>query len=187
MIRKPPSVLEKNIDIIMQRYEKARGPLEIDFDPDWRSPCEIGESKIKGNSGSKIVWSPTRRNDFVDDFTGLERAIESDIHEDVKKYYGRYWSSNIPLRAPDGFVELLFIWNQADIERLIENLIGHFLACQQSGAPFSIFFACTESSSDYFLTVNNQSGAVQLELPGQQPVREVSRNLNSFLETLSVD
>ncbi len=180
-------MLEQNLDKIMEDYERSRGTLEIDFDPDWRSPCEIGETNTDSIGKSTITWAPTRRNDFIDDFSRLEQAIETVIHHDVKKYYGRYWSSNIPLQAPDGFVELLFLWNQADIDRLIENLIGHFLACKQADTPFSIFFACTEPSSDYFLTVNNQTGVVQLELPGHKPIRQISSSLSEFLASLTTN
>ena len=179
-------MVETILDRIMAQYESSRGPLEIDFDPDWRSPCEIGRETTSKRGKPTIAWAPTKRNSFVDDFSGLEQAIETYIHDDIKKYYGRYWSSNIPLQAPDGFVELLFLWNQEDTVRLIENLIGHFLACKQVNVPFSIFFACTEPSSDYFLTLNNQTGAVQLELPGQKPIREVSPSLTEFLDSLTL-
>ena len=178
-------MVEHHLDILMKSYGSSKTPLQADFDPDWRSPCEIGEA-IKNEKGkARITWAPTRRNSFIDDFSGLEQAIDTRIHEDIKKYYGRYWSSHVPLQAPDGFVELLFLWNQADIERLVENLIGHFLACKQAKSPFSIFFACTEHSSDYFLTVNNQTGTVQLELPGQKPIRQISSSLGEFLASLT--
>jgi len=179
-------MVETILDRLMKEYESTRGPLEIDFDPDWRSPCEIGKENTNKRGNPRIAWTPTKRNAFVDDFSGLEQAIETRVHDDVKKYYGRYWSSNIPLQAPDGFVELLFLWNQKDKDHLIENLIGHFLACKQANTPFSIFFACTEPSSDYFLTLNNQTGVVQLELPGQKPIREVAPSLTDFLNTLTL-
>ena len=91
------------------------------------------------------------------------------------------------MQAPEGYLELLFLWNEPDVTRLTENLIGHYLTCKQNKNQFSVFFACTEPDSDYFLTINNESGVIQLELPGQKPIREISANLNDFLSTLTID
>ena len=180
-------MLEKTLDQIMEINLSIRGPLETAFDPEWRSPCEIGEPEIREDENPIINWEPVKRNSFADDFAGLERAIERPIHPDVKTYYSRYWSANLPMQAPDGYLELLFLWNEPDVTRLTENLIGHYLACKQNKNQFSVFFACTEPDSDYFLTINNESGVIQLELPGQKPIRELSANLNEFLSTLTID
>jgi len=67
---------------------------------------------------------------------------------------------------------------------LVENLIGHAVACQQNRTPFSVFFACTEPESDLFLTINNTTGQVQLEAPGKAPLRVVSDSLQSFMDSL---
>ena len=79
------------------------------------------------------------------------------IHPDIKTHYGRYWSANLEAEAPDGHVSLLYLWNQQDVDRLVENLIGHAVACRQNRTPFSVFFACTEPESDLFLTLNNST------------------------------
>ena len=180
-------MLEKTLDQIMDINMATRSPLQIEFDPAWRSPCEVGEPEEGAGRPATITWEPVRRNSFTDDFSGLERAIECPVHPDIKTYFARYWSANVPMQAPDGFVELLFLWNEYDIARLTENLIGHYLACTQNKNQFSVFFACTEPESEYFLTINNATGVIQLELPGQKPIREISANLNEFLSTLTID
>jgi SecY interacting protein Syd len=175
--------LSDAIDTFFDHYRLSHEQLLTDYDPEWPSPCEIGEP-ITTADPPQIAWQPVRRHALADDFAGLENALETEIHPDIKTYYGRYWSANLAAEAPDGHVSLLFVWNQADVDRLIENLIGHALACRQNKAPFSVFFACTEDDSDLFLSVNNVSGEVQLEKPGTPPLRTVADSLADFLPYL---
>ena len=152
------------------------------FDPEWRSPCEVGETSE--HEGITVVpWRPLPRH-HANDFEGLENAFETPIHESIKTYYGAYWSGGLEATSPEGHVSLLFLWNTEDRDRLVENLIGHALSQKRSRSPLSIFFACTDPSSDLFLAVNNLTGEVQLERPGYKPLRKVASNLPQFLATL---
>ena len=169
----------------MDHTIKAYPELEASFDPEWRSPCEIGEP-FPADDGGRIAWQPLRRHPdtIADDFAPLERALEITVHQDIKDYYGGYWSAGLEAEAVDGHVSLLFLWNIDDIARLNENLIGHAMAKQRAKSPMSVFFACTETDSELFLSVDNDSGTILLEKPGFKPVREVGENLASFLSTL---
>jgi SecY interacting protein Syd len=173
------------LDEFMDHTLKAYPELQAPFDPEWRSPAEIGEP-IETAEGTLIAWRPTPRHpDTVGgDFTPLERALEITIHPDIKAYYGAYWSAGLEAEAVDGHVSLLFLWNTEDIARLNENLIGHALSKQRAKCPMSVFFACTEPDSELFLSVDNDSGAVLLEKPGFKPVRQVADSLAGFLESL---
>ena len=188
------------LDSFFQHMRLAHPTLVTEYDPEWPSPCELGESIMfepdpdnqalgyggsgHQDSGKQIAWHPVRRSALAGDFDGLENALETQIHSDIKAYYGRYWSANLAAEAPDGHVSLLFLWNQEDVDRLIENLIGHAIACQQNKVPFSVFFALTEDDSELFLSVNNATGQVQLEKPGHPPVRVVADSLAEFLTYL---
>ena len=180
-------MLETTLDLLFREYQVKREPLNTEFDRDWPSPCEIGQPFPSPGLRQKIRWEPFRRSPLTDDFTGLETALDCTIHPDIKTYYGRFWSLNLQLIAPEGPLELLFLWNQFDSDRLIENLIGHALACKESKSEFSVFFSCTEPDSEFFVTVNNKTGAVQLELPGSKPIRQLANSLNEFLSTLRID
>ena len=81
-------------------------------------------------------------------------------------------------------MSLILLWNPADAERLVENLIGHALAKRRARAPFTVFFACTEPESDLFLSVDNETGEVVLEAPGAKPMRTVAPSLTVFLRGL---
>jgi len=175
--------LARFVETYMERYPA----LTEAFDAEWRSPCEQGEP-FAGASGAQVVrWQPVRRPPFEredGDFAGLERALEVPIHSDIKAYYGSYWSGGLEASAPDGHVSLILLWNRADADRLIENLIGHSLAKKRARSPFTVFFACTEPESDLFLALDNSTGAVMLERPGYKPIRQVSTSLAAFLATL---
>lgn len=164
----------------VERY-MARFPTLVDpFDPEWRSPCEVGQPYTDAAGLEVVAWQPIRRA-FADDFAGLERALERPIHPDIKAYYGSFWSGGLEATAAEGHVSLILLWNPADAERLIENLIGHSLAKRRARAPFTVFFACTELDSELFLSVDNDSGEVVLEAPGAKPMRRVAPSLTVFL------
>jgi SecY interacting protein Syd len=167
----------------VERYLEHYPTLVDPFDPEWRSPCEAGEP-FRGVGGDlQVAWRPLRRA-FADDFAGLERALEQPIHPDIKAYYGAFWSGGLEATAADGHVSLILLWNPADAERLIENLIGHALAKRRARAPFTVFFACTEPESELFLSVDNATGAVVVEAPGSKPLRTVAPSLTIFLRGL---
>ena len=165
------------------RYIEAFPNLYEVYDAQWRSPCETGAPETWPNGTVAVPWRPVPRR-YAEDFAGLENALETPIHPDVKAYYGAYWSGGLEAAAQDGHVSLIFLWNQADARRLTENLIGHALAKRRARAPFSVFFACTEADSELFLSVDNASGRVLLERPGYKPLREVAQSLGEFLRAL---
>lgn len=173
------------LDAFVARYLERYPRLEDPFDPGWRSPCELGDPYPGPGDEPRVAWRPLRRPEGADDFAGLERALEMAVHPDIKAYYGRYWSGGLEAQAPDGHVSLLFLWNAEDADRLVENLIGHALAQRRAKCPFSVFFACTEASSELFLTVENDTGRVLLEAPGRKPLRVVAASLAEFLDTLT--
>ncbi len=174
-------MLTTALDTFFEHYVKSFETLVTPHDPDWPSPCEVG-APFTGNDGETLIqWHPVRRHATADDFSGLESALELPIHPDIKTHYGRYWSANLEAEAPDGHVSLLYLWNQSDVDRLVENLIGHAVACRHNRTPFSVFFACTEPDSELFLTIHNETGQVQLEEPGKPPIRVVCDSLEEFM------
>lgn len=170
--------LDQFIEATLAKYPT----LWSEFDPTWRSPCEVGEPLTQ----REIVatpWRPCRRSS-CDDFSALENALKTTIHPSVKEYYGAYWSGCLEATAPQGHVSLILLWNLEDRDRLIENCIGHALTQRKRRAPLSVFFACTEPHSRLFLTINNDTGEVQLEKPAYKPLRTIARSLAEFLRLL---
>lgn len=130
-----------------------------------------------------IFWRP-RERDTVADFGGLERALDVEIHPDIKTFYGSHWGSAMELEAAEGGVTLIQIWNDDDFDRLVENILGHAMAKQRIKAPLTIFIACTDEG-EHMLSVENKTGRVVLEEPGSLPIREISPSLVELLDRLN--
>ena len=171
------------LERLLRRYvedcHRVTGTLPTqEHDPAWLSECQIGEPDTDG----MIHWRPQAR-DTAADFGGLERALEVEIHPDIKSFYGNYWGSVMELQAEEGGVSLIQIWNNDDFDRLVENILGHAMAKQRIKAPLTIFIASTDEGES-MLSVDNETGHVVLEEPGSPPTREVSASLAEFLDRL---
>jgi SecY interacting protein Syd len=114
------------------------------------------------------------------DFSGVERALETEINPNIKSFYGSFWCEVLDAEAEEGAFTLIQVWNPDDFDRLCENILGHAFAKQRINAPLTIFFACTDED-DLILSVENDTGKVVLEHPGQLPIREVASSLAEFL------
>jgi len=172
------------MDDFVDHYVKSLSPLLTSWQEDWRSPCEFGATMVSPGAEPQISWRPQRRDDPAV-LAPLEAALEVVIHPDLKVYWGRYFAANLPAQAPQGPLSLLQLWNGADLDRLIENQVGHVVTQRRARAPLSLFFACTEDGSDYMLTVENSTGAILLESPARKPLRVVAPNLATFLDELT--
>jgi SecY interacting protein Syd len=152
---------------------------QVDFDPHWRSSCETGNP----DSENRISWCSAQQSNTS--FSGLERALEVNLHPDIKSYYSNLWFPSVGATSPDGDLELIGIWNPDDFENLQANIIGHAMQLQKRNLPFTIFFATTYPESEYCLAVDNLSGEVVLERAGSKAERVISPNLKEFLDTLT--
>ncbi len=171
------------LDRLMHRYvencQNVTGSLPVQkYDPAWPSQCQVGEPTADG----MVRWKP-RERDSNADFTGLEHALEVEIHTDIKCFYGSYWSGTMEFKAAEGGVTLIQVWNEDDFDRLAENILGHAIAKQRIKAPLTIFIACTDEG-ELMLSVENDTGRVVLEEPGSEPIREISPSVAEFLERL---
>jgi len=182
----PDTTVATELARLIASINTAYPRLTDPFDPEWRSPCEIGQPIMHPELGMEIAWQPLARpaNAAEKIFEPLERAVEQPIHQDIKTFYARYYSGGLETDSGEGPVSLLQLWNDEDTERLIENLLGHYLAQHRSKSAFSVFFALTEVDAETFLTVENHTGHVLLERPGYQPIRTVANSLSEFLSSL---
>ena len=176
--------VRNTLEQFIAQYQTAYPRLTEVFDPEWRSPCEVGEPFRDARDIEQIAWEPLPRHG-AEDFIGLEHALELTIHQDIKDYYGSFWSGGLEADAKRGPVSLILLWNTADADRLVENLIGHALAKRRLRSPFTVFFACTSVDSELFLSVDNDSGEVLLEKPGKKPIEVVAPSLTEFLAELA--
>jgi len=174
------------LEHLLQRYVQAvaakTGTLPRQaFDPAWLSPCQVGEPDRHGD----IFWRPCRRSEPAD-FSGLEQALETPLHDSIKQYYGSFWADGFDARFGDEPVSLIQIWNEDDFQRLLGNIIGHVEQQRRAKLPLTVFFACSEADSELFLSVDNRSGAVLLEQAGKAAIRGVADDLVGFLNGLTI-
>ncbi len=162
------------------------GVFYAEYDQEWRSPCELPafENKNRTQAPQLVAWRPVPQTPPVD-FSGLENALETTIHPDIVEYFSSFWSSTIEAKSIEGHASLIQLWNQGDFDRLVENFIGHALAKRQLKEPLTLFIATTEADSEYFLSINNATGAVLLEEPGRPPLPQVEDSLETFLRRLT--
>ena len=165
-------LIERYIALCHQQLDSL--PIQA-YDPAWISPCQVGEPDAQG----MIYWQPVARTTEAD-FSGLERALETEIHPDIKSFYGSFWCEALDAKAEEGGFTLIQVWNPDDFDRLAENILGHAFVKQRINAPLTIFFACTDED-DFILSVENDTGKVVLENPGDLPIREVASSLPEFL------
>jgi len=176
-----PTETEAALGRLIERYialcHQQFGSLPMQkHDPAWISPCQVGEPNARG----MIYWQPVERTEAAD-FSGMERALETEIHPDIKSFYGNFWCGVFDARAEEGGITLIQVWNPDDFDRLCENILGHAFAKQRINAPLTTFFACTDED-DLILSVENDTGKVVLENPGRLPIREVASSLAEFLK-----
>lgn len=164
---------------LLQQAQIDKTPLFIEYDPQWPSACYLQQVNV----GENVAWQPVRQTDDVD-WTDFESALDFSLHPSIKDYFKCYWSDNLQAKHALGRLELIQVWNEADFERLQQNLIGHVLMKRRLKQKETLFFALTDQE-DEILSIDNTTGEVVLEQVGLEPKKVIAANLASFI--LAID
>ena len=151
-----------------------RTPLD-----DWESPCE----SLRDSSSS--FWKPVPQSPKMS-FEGFERAIEAHIRADIKHFYCSFWSGTLPGVHEGRPISLIQVWNPDDFDRLISNLVGHYLAQKRANIRFSVFIGTPDDDDELSVSVDNQTGEIFLERAGQGFVEPIAPSLEQFLAQFSL-
>ena len=171
--------LSSLLDRLVEGHRRKYADLPVQaVDADWLSPCQVGNVDGDGS----IRWQPVRRSRPAD-FSGLEQAMELELHPDIKSFYGSFWSDSFQARTAEGGLTLIQAWNEADFDRLLSNVIGHLVEQRRNRVAPTVFIACTDED-ELILSVDNVSGQVVLAEAGDKPTREVAATLAEFLDRL---
>lgn len=174
------------LDNFFKRYintielQTAKLPI-TEYNPDWPSPCQQGDLFMSEQMLASIYWKPVKR-EKNNDLSGLEQAMEIELHPALKTFFCAYWSDQINAIFQQGNLTLMFVWNKADLKRLIENQIGHALNKLRNKQTLTFFIACTDS--DYIISLENDSGKVVLERPGYPVEKVLANSLGEFIDEL---
>lgn len=171
--------LENFVSSYLKGYEQSSQNLVIQYDPQWPSPCY----QQQGEAGDWVDWLPVKQ-EKANDFTDLEDALGVELNSQLKDFFSSYWSENLSARTQRGGLELLLPWNQDDLIRLQQNLVGHVLMKRRLGQPVTFFFAVTDGD-DFNLCVAADSGEVVLEQVGLEPQEVIAPDLATFIASLT--
>lgn len=155
-------------------HQQQQQRLTTWADPASPSPCQLGE--IADNT---VAWQPVLQQPAAT-FDNIEQALELTLHADVKTFYSLYYGAGLAAEHSRGKLALLMVWNQADVNRLQENIIGHIIMKRRLKQRETVFFATTEDD-DILLSVLNSSGEVYLEHVGQEVSEKLADNLQQFI------
>lgn len=168
-------VLERSLRVL-----EAAGIATVEADPEWSSPCTYGTPDENG----EVPWRPVAM-DTAPDFGSLEAAIGEPLHPDLKSFYGSYWSGEVQARHGDEVVLLQTVWNPEDLRRTQEAIADHVRSRRAAlGGTATVVVASTDS--DFFYSVDNRTGEVQLEEPGFPTHGIAAPSLGEFLSALRV-
>lgn len=173
------TALDEFIEKLQQNCQLHGWPQQA-YDPEWPSICWQNEAE----EGVMTLWKPVKQQKPMDMFQRLSAALETELHPDIADFYGRYWSDPLPAKAEQGELTLLQVWNNADLERLRANLIGHALEKKRRKLPLTLFFAVTLPDANLMLSLDNADGSIWLESPGKSPHQRLADSLADFITTL---
>ncbi|WP_448213377.1 SecY-interacting protein [Colwellia sp. MEBiC06753] len=159
----------------VELFKQKHGHLPVvEKDENWPSPCLSGEYSKEAD-----YWHPVVINENLS-FDNMESALGLALHPDIKCYFTSIYSESFDLSCEEGHFSLLFIWSEADFERLQENLIGHILMKRKLKQSPTVFFALTDDEN-FILSIENETGAVWVEQVGKAPHKKLAESLSEFL------
>tara|TARA_R110001592_G_scaffold356571_1_gene658759 strand:+ start:14289 stop:14852 length:564 start_codon:yes stop_codon:yes gene_type:complete len=170
------------LEAFLTRYvnlysEESKSLPFVEFETAWPSDCVV---EIGSKPGA-YYWKPLKR-DIHKTFTDIENALEFSFHEDIKVFFGSFWSNGICVEREDINFSLIQTWNDEDEKQLTENMLGHVFAKLKAKLPVTYFIGCTYG--DEIVCLDHNSGQIVLEKPGRPSHKVLSNNLESFLISL---
>jgi len=168
---------------LYQRHQQlykstAQGLPTADFDPEWVSPCQVGEVV-----DDKIKWQAIKRDKKVS-FNNIEEALEVTLHPSIEVLFCSAYSEHLACEFDGHPIELIQVWNEQDFLMLQENMIAHFMMQKRLNKPASMFIA-TCSDDMQVISILNETGQVQLETLGKKQEAILAESLSEFLEKLT--
>ncbi len=169
-------LLTKAVSIAKQNGQKWQSYA----DPELASPAQYGEV-----CNDTVGWWPVARVTEAD-FSGLQQALEFNLHPDVQAFYGWGYGGGLPVSHARGPLELLMVWHDEDFIRLQHNIIAHILMKRRLKQQETVFIAATDDD-ELLISVLNSTGEVFLEKVGCEVKELLAPDLASFLQQLSVE
>ncbi|WP_299005589.1 SecY-interacting protein [uncultured Shewanella sp.] len=145
------------------------------------SACIVQETDLDENM--PVQWVSVVR-DQVGNFDNVASALDIRLHSDINGFYGHFFSGPLMFHSQWGAGEVLQPWNQNDFECLQQNIIGHLMMKRKLKQPLTWFIGVMEEG-DTMITVNNETGSVWIEKPGEVQSIQLASSVDDFLSQLT--
>lgn len=142
------------------------------------APCQLSVLDEHQVSWQPVIQQPPA------DFSNVEQALELQLHSDIKQFYSLYYGAGLGASHSRGALQLLMVWDNADLARLQENIIGHILMKRRLKQAETLFFALTDDDN-IVLSVLNRTGEVYLETVGKEVKEKLAGSMAEFFTQIS--
>ncbi|MEI9483934.1 SecY-interacting protein [Enterobacter cancerogenus] len=140
------------------------------------SPCIITTLE------DSVLWQP-KPFTVEQNVNAVERAMDLVVQPAVHAYYTAQFAGDMTARFADIALTLLQTWNEDDLQRVQENLIGHLVTQKRLKLSPTLFIATLDSELDV-ISVCNLSGEVVKETIGTRNRDVLAPSLADFLTRL---
>ncbi len=150
----------------------------VEFDPEWPSPCVVGQPDDNG----MVHWQPVEMEppDALSTLEATLREYGQVLHPDVASFYTSFLAGRVESEHSGEPVILYTRWN--DNEFGVDNLVCGVHEAIEYGLP--VTFPIAGTGSDVLFTLDNATGAIMLQEVGYPPSRVVAPSLVAFLSQL---
>ncbi|MFI3246672.1 MAG: SecY-interacting protein [Ferrimonas sp.] len=170
-------MLYSPLNDFLQAYQRAWQPLpQTEHDED-------GPALVRRNEDGIALWQAAQQIP-TQDFANVAEALALTLHEDVGHFYGQWYAGSLYFQAAFGRGELLQVWNDDDRQRLQQNLIGHLLMKRKLKQAPTIFLGVLGEGEE-MIVLDNDSGSIWLEIPGERPHQQLAPTLRQFFQQLT--
>lgn len=176
------SALEKFLSDYHQAYREKLGEAPRYYAQGEASDCIIVDESCSDPHVDPVAWQSISRIDPAN-FDNVAHALSLELHSDISAFYGTQFAAPVLFDSEFGEGELLQVWNQQDFEYLQQNIIGHLMMkAKLKQAP--TWFVGVLGDGDVMITVNNDTGAVYKEVPGEEQSQQLADSLEGFLKSI---
>ncbi|KJG55580.1 secretion protein [Photobacterium kishitanii] len=140
------------------------------------SPCVVDDD------GRNVTWKPIERQPMIT-LDGVEKGMDLSLHSDINAFYGSQFSGDMSAMFGDLSLDLLQAFNDDDIDRLQQNILGHLVTQRRMKLKPTVFIAVLDDESKV-ISICNLTGQVVLETLGKDIRQVLAADVTTFLQQL---
>lgn len=164
----------------IQRY--LRHYRQSGSEPFSRYLCDQPSPCVMRQSEQGVYWQPQPYTADVA-LQPVETALDIRLRPEITTFYFSYYCADMAAFYKQNIIRLLQNWNDEDVIRLQQNLIGHLLMQKQRRLSPTLFLATTQDDQ-WIISLCNLTGVVYQEQPGTAQRLTLAESLAAFLDQL---